>query len=88
MILIYNEYWSSGDYKLQKDFFWKFTKAYTNGSKSMERKISFAAIFTDITRRGVLSEKGFIHTAEVTVIKVAFKKIHKNKDKKLAMLCI
>ena len=37
-------------------------------------KVSFAAIFVDITRRGALPEDAFIHTAEMTAIKMAIKK--------------
>ena len=41
-----------------------------DGSKSMGRKISFAAVLTYIIRRGALLEEAFIHTAEMTEIKI------------------
>ena len=41
----------------------------------MGRKVSFAVVLTDITRKGSLSEEGSIHTAEMTTIKVALKEI-------------
>ena len=37
------------------------------------KKVGFAAVFTDITRRGALPEKVSIHTAEITAIEVALK---------------
>ena len=40
-------------------------------SKSMGRKVDFAVVFTDITRRRALPEEAFIHTAQMTAIKVA-----------------
>ena len=44
-------------------------KAYTDGSKSTGRKIGYAAVFTDSTRRGALPEEASIHTAEMTAMK-------------------
>ena len=38
-------------------------KSYTDGSKSTGRKVDFASVFTDITRRGILTEEASIHTA-------------------------
>ena len=35
---------------------------YTDGSKSTGRKVDFAAVFTDITRREALPEEAPIHT--------------------------
>ena len=55
-------------------------KAYTNGSKNIENKVDFAVVFLDIDRRGTLSEKASIYTAEMTTIKIALKKIHKRED--------
>ena len=44
--------------------------------------MGFAAVFTDITRRGALSLEAFIHTAKMaTIKKVALKKIHKSEIK-------
>ena len=40
-------------------------EAYTDGSKSTGRKVGFAAVFTDITRRGALPEEASIHTVEM-----------------------
>ena len=42
-------------------------ETYTDGSKSTGRKVGFAAVFTDITRRGSLPEEASIHTAEMTL---------------------
>ena len=41
-------------------------EAYTDGSNSKVRKVGYAAVFADITRRGALSEEASIHTAEIT----------------------
>ena len=43
----------------------------------MGKNASFAAVFTDITRREALHEEASIHKAEMTEIKVALKEIHK-----------
>ena len=48
----------------------------------MERMVGFAAVSTDITWRGVLSEEASIHKAKMTTIKVALKEIHKKEDKR------
>ena len=53
----------------------------------MGRKVSFAVVLTDITRKGSLSEEGSIHTAEMTTIKVALKEIHKREDKRSHCAC-
>ena len=42
---------------------------YTDRSKSIGRKVDYAAVFADTTRRGVLPEEASIHTAEMTEIK-------------------
>ena len=47
----------------------------------MLRKLGFSVIFPDITRRVTLPEEASIHTAEITAIKVALKKIHNREDK-------
>ena len=44
-------------------------EGYTDGSKSTRRKVGYAAVFTDSTRRGVLPEEASIHTAEMTSMK-------------------
>ena len=44
-------------------------KAYTDGSKSTGRIVSFATVFADIIRRGALPEEASIHTAEITAMK-------------------
>ena len=54
-------------------------EAYIDGSKSIGRKIGFAAVFSDTTRKKALPEV-FIHTAEMTTIKTALKEIKKRKD--------
>ena len=45
------------------------------------KKVCFAAVFTNITRREALSKESTIHTAEMTTIKIALKEIHKREDK-------
>ena len=52
--------------------------AYMDGSKSTGRKVGFAAVLVDITRRGALPEEAFIHTAEMT----AMREIQKREDKR------
>ena len=42
----------------------------------MGKKVGFAVVFTDITRREVLPEEAFINTAKMTAIKVALKEIY------------
>ena len=37
-------------------------EAYTHGSKSRGRKLGYAAVFTDTTRREALPRKDSIHT--------------------------
>ena len=54
----------------------KSIKIPKDGSKSIGKKI-----FLDITRRGALPEEAYIHTNEMTPIKIALKKIHKIKQK-------
>ena len=49
---------------------------YMDRLKSIGKKVNFAAVFTDLTRKGALSEKSFINKAEIT-IKKALKEIHK-----------
>ena len=46
----------------------------------MVRKVGFAAVFTNITKREFLPEEVSIHTAEMTGIKVALREIHKRDD--------
>ena len=55
-------------------------EAYTDRSKSIVRKEGFAEVFADITRKGTLPEEAFIHTAEMTAIKIAMIKIQKRED--------
>ena len=52
-------------------------EAYTDGSKITGRKVGFAAIFEDITRRGTLPEEASIYTAQMTSIKIAVREIKK-----------
>ena len=47
----------------------KSKEAYMDGSKSTGRKVGYAAVFTDSTRRGALPEEASIHTAEMTAMK-------------------
>ena len=53
----------------------------------MGRKVGFETIFTDHPRREALPEKASIHTAELTEIKVALKKIHKREEKRWVNIC-
>ena len=46
---------------------------YLDGSKSMRRKVGFAVVITDTTRRRAVPEEDFIHTT---------KEIFKRKDKR------
>ena len=48
--------------------------------KEHRKKVGYAAIFTDSTRRGAFSEEASIHTAEMTVIKTAMKGIKERED--------
>ena len=52
-------------------------EAYTDRPKNIRRKVGFEVVFTNITRRRAVSEKASIHTAGMTVIKLALKEIHK-----------
>ena len=54
---------------------------YTDGLKSIGKQ-GFAAIFMDITRREALHEEASIHTAKMTIIKIAVKEIYKKADKR------
>ena len=51
-------------------------EVYTYGSKSTGRKVDFASVLTDITRRGALPEEVSIHIAEMT----AMREIQKRKN--------
>ena len=55
---------------------------YTDGSKSIESKVGYAAVYTDTARRGALPEEVSIHTAEMTTIKTVMKEIKKREDMK------
>ena len=55
-------------------------EAYIEGSKSTGRKVDFAVVFEDITRRGALPENAPIHTAEMTAIKAPMREIQKRED--------
>ena len=46
---------------------------------STGRKIDFAAVLTDIIRKGALPEEVFILTTELTVIKIAMREIQKKR---------
>ena len=54
----------------------------------MGRKIGFAAVFTDITKRGALPEESSIHTAKMTTNKVSLKEIHKKRRQKIGNIKI
>ena len=62
---------------------YKNTKeTYTEESKSIGKKVGFAAVFFDITKRGALSEEVFICTAEMIAIKILSKEVNKIEDKR------
>ena len=44
-------------------------EAYTDGSNSTRRKVGFAAVFADITKRGTLPKEDSIFTADMAAIK-------------------
>ena len=43
--------------------------AYMNGLKSTGRKVGYAAVFADTTRRGALLDETSTHTVEMTAMK-------------------
>ena len=47
----------------------------------MGRKVGFAAVFTDINRKGALPEESFIFTTKMIAIKVSLKEIQKREYK-------
>ena len=51
-----------------------------DGTKKYGKKVGFAAVSTDISRRGDLPEEASIHTAEMTAINVVLKEVHKRED--------
>ena len=56
-------------------------KAYTDDSINTVEKPNFSAVFPDIIRKGILSEKISIHTTEIIAIKINLKDIYKREDK-------
>ena len=48
-------------------------EAYIDGSKSTGGNVGFAAVFTNITRRGALPEEESNYTAAITAIKIAMR---------------
>ena len=64
--------------------------------RSIEKKVGYAAIFADTTRRGALPaavfadttrrgalpEEASIHIVKMSAIKIALKEIHKKEDKR------
>ena len=44
------------------------------------RKVGFATVFTNITRREALPEDTSFHTAEMTAIKIVMTEIQKRED--------
>ena len=60
-------------------------EAYTVGSNDTEKKVGFAEVFADITRRRALPEETSIHTVEITAIKIAMRKIFKKENKRLVI---
>ena len=54
-------------------------EVYTDGLKSTGRKVGFAVVFADITRRGALPGEASTHTAEMTAIKIAMREIQKKE---------
>ena len=60
-------------------------EAYTDGLKSIRKKVGFTAVLTDITREEALSEETTIHTPKMIAIKIALKEIHKRENKSLVI---
>ena len=54
-------------------------EAYTDRSKNIDKRLSFAAVYIDVTRRGALLLEVSIQTAEMTAIKIVFKETTKEK---------
>ena len=64
-------------------------KAYTDGLKRIGKKVDFAAVFTNIIRRGALLAEAFIHTAESwQQLKITLKEIQKMTDSQSSMQSI
>ena len=62
----------------------EYTKElHTDQFKSIWKKVGFAAVILDTTRRGGLPEEAFIYKVKMTAIKVALKEIHKSEDNRL-----
>ena len=57
-------------------------ETYTDESKAMGKKVGFAVVYGNITRRGILPEEASIDTAEMTAIKKAVREIEKIEDKR------
>ena len=60
---------TGNDSKRKQHFTTQRKTSYTNGSKSTGKKVGCTAVFTGITRRGLLSEEASIRTAEMTAMK-------------------
>ena len=58
-------------------------ESYTDGSKSTRRKLGFAAVFKDCTRRGPLPEEASNYIAKQTAIKIAMREIQRKNDMKI-----
>ena len=56
-----------------------------DGSNSTGSKVDFAAVFTDIIRRGALPEEASIHMTEMTTIKTAMSVTQKREDMRWAI---
>ena len=54
-------------------------EGYTDWSKSIEKKVDFAAAFAVIARRGILPKEASIHTSKMIAIKIALREKY-NKE--------
>ena len=48
----------------------------------MGKKVGFAVVFTNITRKKTLPQEASINITKMTIIKIALKQIHKREDKR------
>ena len=55
-------------------------ETYTDRLKTIGKKVGFATIFTNTTRKGALPKKASIHTVKKTAIKMALKRSTNNRQ--------
>ena len=57
------------------------SKTSSMSLKNIRKKLGFAAVCTDITKRGAVPEKVSIHTGKMKTIKITLKEIQKREKK-------